>query len=192
MLLVITDNAVRAGGKAKFERLLWLQKFVDGNVDEIGKLNHSLDANIVHRAFDLGNMRLRDACLFLNIALAQACVFSGCAEVSCETIALQLAFDCLIAFVMPAFWRLMLCGDCCGFLATRSVKTDFRRLRNLGGFRFQSDMGNRPRTLPAAGQSAGCLFLAWYGKARLFACLERESARHRSNPKGESIGHDLS
>ena len=33
---------------------------MDRDVDEIGKLNHSLDANIVHRAFDLGNMRLRN------------------------------------------------------------------------------------------------------------------------------------
>ena len=65
---------------------------MDRDVDEIGKLNHSLDANIVHRAFDLGNMRLRDACLFLNIALAQACVFSGSAEVFCERLALQLAY----------------------------------------------------------------------------------------------------
>jgi hypothetical protein len=61
VLLVITDNAVRAGGKAKFEGLLRLQELVDGNVDEIGKLNHGLDANIVHRAFDLGKMRLRDS-----------------------------------------------------------------------------------------------------------------------------------
>ena len=99
---------------------------MDRDVDEIGKLNHSLDANIVHRAFDLGNMRLRNACLFLNIALAQACVFSGGAEVFCEILALQLALDRLIAFVVPARWRLILRGDFCGFLATRSVKTDFR------------------------------------------------------------------
>jgi len=93
VLLVITDNAVRAGGKAKFPRVLRLQELVDGNVDEIGKLNHGLDANIVHRAFDLGNMRLRNAGLFLNIALAQACVFSGRAEVFREIFPLQLAFD---------------------------------------------------------------------------------------------------
>src|SRR5271166_6261429 len=98
---------------------------MDRDVDEIGKLNHSLDANIVHRAFDLGNMRLRDACLFLNTALAQACIFSGSAEVFCERLALQLALDRLIAFVMPACWSLMLRGDFCGFCATRSVKTDF-------------------------------------------------------------------
>ena len=98
---------------------------MDRDVDEIGKLNHSLDANIVHRAFDLGNMRLRDARLFLNITLAQACVFSGSAEVFCERLALQLALDRLVPFVVPARWRLVLCGDFCGFCATRSVKTDF-------------------------------------------------------------------
>ena len=91
---------------------------MDRDVDEIGKLNHSLDANIVHRAFDLGNMRLRDACLFLNIALAQAGVFSGSAEVFCERLALQLALDRLVPFVVPARWRLVLCGDFCGFCAT--------------------------------------------------------------------------
>ena len=118
MLLVITDNAVRAGGKAKFERALRLQEFVDGNVDEIGKLNHSLNADIVHRTFDLGNMRLRNACLFLNIALAQACIFSGGAKVFREIIPLQLAFGRLVVFVMPARCSLMLRGDCCGCFAT--------------------------------------------------------------------------
>ena len=88
MLLVITDNPVRAGRKAKVERLLWLQELVDGNVDEIGKLNHGLDANIVHRALDLGNMRLRNARFFLNIALAETCISSGSAEVFCEILTL--------------------------------------------------------------------------------------------------------
>ncbi len=43
---------------------------MDGNANEIGKLNHGLDANIVHRAFNFGNMRLRNAGLLLYIALA--------------------------------------------------------------------------------------------------------------------------
>ena len=102
----------------KFERALRLQEFVDGNVDEIGKLNHGLDANIVHRAFDLGNMRLRNARLFLNIALAETSIFSGGAEVSCEMLALQLAFDRLIIFVIAARWRLIFCGDYCCLYAT--------------------------------------------------------------------------
>ena len=118
MLLVITDNAVRAGGKAKFERALRLQELVDGNVDEIGKLNHGLDTNIVHRTFDLGNMRLGNARLFLNIALAQACVYSSGPEVLRKTLALQLAFDRFIAFVMSARWGAMLRRDCCGFPVT--------------------------------------------------------------------------
>ncbi len=150
MLLVITDNAVRAGGKAKFEQALRLQEFVDGNVDEIGKLNHSLDADIVHRAFDLGNMRLRNASLFLNIALAETGVFSGSAEVFCEILALPLAFNWLVAFVVSARWRRILRGDCCGFQVTRSVKTDFWSLRD-GGACLQGHFGSRPRTLPATG-----------------------------------------
>ena len=88
---------------------------MDRDVDEIGKLNHSLDANIVHRAFDLGNMRLRNARLFLNITLAQACIFSGSSEVLREKLSLQLALDRLVAFVMATCWRLMLRGDFCGF-----------------------------------------------------------------------------
>ena len=133
MLLVITDNTVCARWKAKFERLLRLQELVDGNVDEIGKLNHGLDANIVHRAFDLGNMRLRNARLILNIALAQACVFSGSAKVFREIIPLQLALDRLVAFVMSARWGVMLRRDCCGFPVTQSVKTDLRFLRDRFG-----------------------------------------------------------
>jgi hypothetical protein len=38
-------------------------------------------------------MRLRDASLFLNIALTETSVFSGGAEVFCEILALRLAFD---------------------------------------------------------------------------------------------------
>ena len=98
---------------------------MDRDVDEIGKLNHGLDADIVHRAFDFGNMRLRNARLFLNIALTETCIFSGGAEVSCEMLSLQLAFDCLVTFVMPARRSLIVRGDCCGIRATRLVKTDF-------------------------------------------------------------------
>ena len=82
------DNAVRARWKAKIKRFLRLQELVDRDVDEIGKLNHGLDANIVHRALDLGNMRLRNARFFLNIALAETCISSGSAEVFCEILTL--------------------------------------------------------------------------------------------------------
>ena len=71
-------------------------------MDEIGKLNPSLDADIVHHAFDLGNMRFGNDCLFLNIALAQPYVFSGSSEVLCEIFALQLAFNCLVSLMVPA------------------------------------------------------------------------------------------
>jgi hypothetical protein len=54
---------------------------------------------------------------FLNIALVHACIFSGGPEVLREILALQLAFDRLVTFVMPTRWRLMLRGDFCGFLA---------------------------------------------------------------------------
>ncbi len=137
-------------GRRKYVKPLRLQEVMDGNVDQIGKLNHSLDANIVHRAFDLGNMRLRNARLFLNIALAEASIFSGSAEISREIIALHLAFNWLVAFVVSARWCRILRGDCCGFCATRSVKTDFWSLRD-GGACLQGRLGSRPRTLPATG-----------------------------------------
>ena len=73
---------------------------MDGDTNEICELNHGLDADIVHRTFDFRNMRLRNARLFLNIALAQTGAFPGSAEVSREILALQLTLDYPTAFLL--------------------------------------------------------------------------------------------
>jgi hypothetical protein len=105
-------------GSRKMGEGLWLQELVDGHVNEIGKFNHGFNAYIMRRAFDLGNMRLRDARLCLNIALAKTCVLSGCAEVFRKALALQPAFYEPIACVTSPASRFILTRNLCGFNIT--------------------------------------------------------------------------
>jgi hypothetical protein len=70
---------------------LWLQEFEHRLSHCLGELHHGIKADIVHRVFDFRDMRLRDAGLLGEVALAEASFDAGRPEIAREDFAFRLA-----------------------------------------------------------------------------------------------------
>jgi len=73
---------------------LWLQEFEDGLSYCLGELHHGIEADVVHRIFNLRDMGLRNAGLLRQFALAEARFDAGLPEIACKDFPFGLAVGC--------------------------------------------------------------------------------------------------